>query len=235
MRKETAMYWDAIAARSDADARDVILIGFRDERAFDESGREDAGHLVLPFVSKDDVIMEVGCGNGRLLKWVAPACKEAIGLDTSPAMLKRARERLQGIPNVRLKRIPVSLRFPIPDRSVDFAYVYHVSEHLEREDFFTLLAETRRCLKRAGSALVQFSLIEHPSNQRELLKWVRKGDTQGVRSRYYTESEVLTLLGMLKLYPQIRLYIPGEFVVVVTKQDGRTLGNMPLVSLKINS
>ena len=103
---------------------------------------------------------------------------------------------------------------------------------LEREDTFTLLAETRRCLRPSGTALVQFSLLDHPANQAEFLQWVEKGDTKGVRARYYSEPEILTLLRMLKLYPQIRLYIPGEFVVVVTKQDGRALGNMPLVPLE---
>ena len=93
----------------------------------------------------------------------------------------------------------------------------------------------RRCLRRSGIALVQFSLIDHLENQHEFLKWARQGDTEGVRSRFYSESEALAMLRMAKFYPQIRLYIPGEFAVIVTKQDGRELGNMPLIPLPINS
>lgn len=232
MRKQSIAYWDAIAASSYEEARDAVLCGFRTERAFDEAGRQDASHLILPFVSQQDTVLDVGCGLGRLLKWAAPACETAVGLDVSAEMLKKARSRLHGCKNVRLKRLPVTLRFPIPSSSIDFAYFYHVSEHVEREDAFKILSEIRRCLRRSGRALVQFSLLDYSDNQREFIKWARYGDEEGVRSRFYTESEISALLEMVQLFPQIRLFVPGEFVVVVTRHDSRVLGEMPLVPLR---
>ena len=229
MQKNSVRYWNTIAGKSDADARDAVLAGFRDATAFDEAGREDAAHLVLPFVAPTDVVMDVGCGLGRLLKWVAPACKHVIGLDVSEEMLKKAAHRLAEIPNLQLKAIPLPLRLPVASRTVNFAYFYHVSEHLEREDAYALLTEIRRCLRSTGSALVQFGLLSHPDNMHEFQKWVRKGDPEGVRSRFYTEAEAMDFLRMANLFPQLRLYIPGEFVVVVTSQDRRDLGQMPLV------
>lgn len=231
MKKQSVEYWDTVAASSDADARDAVLCGFRSERAFDEAGREDARHLILPFVSEKDTVLDVGCGLGRLLKWAAASCRRAIGVDVSKEMLSRARHRLRGLRNVHLKRLPLTLRFPVPDRSIDFAYFYHVSEHLEREDTFKILREIRRCLRPTGRALVQFSLLGHPDNQREFRTWAREGDEEGTRSRFYSESEADTLLGMVGMFPQIRLYVPGEFVVVVTKSESRVLGQMPLVEL----
>lgn len=231
MRKRSVEYWDAMASASDADARTAVLCGFRSERAFDDAGLGDASHLLLPFVRPADVVLEVGCGLGRLLKWVAPACRKAIGVDVSKEMLAKARARLKPHRNVELKRVPVSLRLPVPDRSIDFAYFYHVSEHLEREDTYKILHEIRRCLRLRGRALVQFSLLDHPDNQREFRTWARNGDEEGVRSRFYTEAEAYTLLRMVSLFPQIRMYIPGEFAVVVTKNDERVLGEMPLVQL----
>lgn len=231
MKKQSVEYWDNIAASSDADARDGVLCGFRSERAFDEAGSEDARHLILPFVSESDTVLDVGCGLGRLLKWAAPWCRQAIGVDVSKEMLAKARHRLKKLPNVELKRMPLNLRIPVSDRSVDFAYFYHVSEHLEREDTFKILCEIRRCLHPKGRALVQFSLLDHSDNQREFRTWVQEGDEEGVRSRFYSEPEAHTLLGMVRLFPQMRLYIPGEFVVVVTRNDARVLGEMPLVHL----
>jgi ubiquinone/menaquinone biosynthesis C-methylase UbiE len=231
MRREAVKYWNTIAHGGDGDARDAVLAGFRSERSFDEAGREDAAHLVLPFVSATDTVMEVGCGLGRILKWVAPMCRRAIGLDVSSEMLAKARARLGGIPNITLKRLPLTLQIPLPSQSIDFAYFYHVSEHMDREDAFTVLTETRRCLRTSGKALVQFSLISHPDNQREFIKWARAGDPEGVRSRFYTETEAAALLEMVKLFPQMRFYIPGEFAVLVVKKDKRELGQMPLVKL----
>jgi SAM-dependent methyltransferase len=125
----------------------------------------------------------------------------------------------------------MNLRLPVADRTIDFAYFYHVSEHLEREDTYKILREIRRCLKPMGKALVQLSLIDHPDNQREFRTWARNGDDEGVRSRFYTEDEANTFLEMVALIPQIRLYIPGEFAVVVTKKDARVLGEMPLIQM----
>jgi hypothetical protein len=54
MRKEAVRYWDEIAAQDLPAVRDAMLAGFRSERAFDASGRVDARHLLLPFVSRGD-------------------------------------------------------------------------------------------------------------------------------------------------------------------------------------
>jgi SAM-dependent methyltransferase len=232
MKEIARQYWDEIAKRSAADARDAVLCGFRSEADFDAAGRDDARSLILPFLSADSVVLDVGCGVGRLAKWVSPHCRRLIALDISKEMLGRARVRLASSSNVTFRKLALNLRFPVPDRWVDFAYFYHVSEHMEREDAFRILSEIRRCLRTSGSALVQFSLITHADNQVEFRRWARAGDEEGVRSRFYTEEEASSLLGMANLHPQIRFYIPGEFAVVVTKRDNRALGAMPMVTLR---
>lgn len=231
MKKIAVDYWNTVAAKSDASARDAVLCGFTAERDFDASGREDASHLLLPFVKPTDVVLDIGCGLGRLLKWVAPACRRAIGTDISKVMLAKAKRRLAGVPNVDFEQIPLTLKLPVRSASVDFAYFYHVSEHMEREDAYRILCEIKRCLRRNGSALVQFSLIDHADNRGEFVRWARAGDDEGVRSRFYTETEVNAMLEMAGLHPQIRLYIPGEIAVIVTPRDERLLGEMPLVRL----
>lgn len=232
MERRSLEYWNSRATRSLTEAIDAILCGYRSERAFDRAGRIDAAHLVLPFVSRKDTVLDVGCGIGRLLKWVAPHVCQAIGIDVSKEMLAHARRRLTHLRNVKLKRLPLDLQFPLNDRCVSFAYFYHVSEHLEREDTFRILTEIRRCLRTDGRALIQMSLLDHAQNQREFRKWARLGDPESVRSRFYTEPEALTVLSMARLYPQVRLFIPGEYAVVVTKRkDTRRLGEMPIIDL----
>jgi len=231
MRKEAVRYWDEIAAQDLPAVRDAMLAGFRSERAFDESGRVDARHLLLPFVSRGDRVLDVGCGIARLLKWVAPHCREAIGLDVSAGLLRIARERLAGLSNARVVRLPRSLAFPIATGTIDFAYYYHVSLHVDREDNLRILQELRRCLRPRGRALVQFSLIEHPDLREDLVHWARQRDPAELAASYFTESEAAIFLELAKLHPQLRLFIPGEFVAVVAKRDGRALGEMPRVLL----
>ena len=203
----TLRYWNGVARRSEADARDAIPCGFRGRREFDAAGREDAGHLVLPFVGQHSTVVDIGCGIGRILKWVAPACERAIGLDVSREMLRLAGRHLGGFTNVQLHLLPPSLKFPLGNRVADFAYFYHVSEHLEREQCFAILRETARCLKLGGAAPVSFSVLDFLPNRREFTRWAAAGDREGVRSRFYSEPEALTLLSMVGLHPQLRLYV----------------------------
>ena len=232
MRRNAVAYWDKMGKARDVETRDAILCGFRSERAFDEAGREDASHLICPFITSSDTVLDVGCGIGRLLRWVAPRCLRIYGLDVSRAMLLKAKRRCQNLRNVSLRRLSTSLRFPFADHTIDFAYLYHVSEHMDREDLFAMLREMRRVLRPRARALVQFSLLEHRDNQREFRKWATRGDSEGVRSRFYTEAEAALMLQLARLYPQIRLYIPGEYAVVAARTDNRPLGAMPLVKLR---
>jgi len=232
MRKEAVRYWEEIAVQNLAAVRDAMLAGFRSEREFDESGRVDARHLLLPFLSRNDIVLEVGCGIGRLLKWVAPHCSQAIGVDVSGGLLRIARRHLAQLPNVRFARLPRSLSFPIGTGTVDFAYYYHVSMHVDREDNLRILREVRRCLRPRGCALVQFSLIEYPECRADLARWAQERDEAELGVSYFTESEARIFLELARLHPQIRLFVPGEFIAVVTKRDERVLGEMPLVLLR---
>ena len=52
----------------------------------------DTVRAIEPLCAGADVL-EVGCGTGLILKRVAPVARRAVGLDISPNMLERARER----------------------------------------------------------------------------------------------------------------------------------------------
>ncbi|MBI5281772.1 MAG: class I SAM-dependent methyltransferase [Candidatus Solibacter usitatus] len=231
MKPQAIQYWNTKAEASDAETRDAILCGFRSEKSFDEAGKVDVERLLLPFIKPRHTVLDIGCGIGRLLKWVAPRCERAIGMDISKGMLAKARRRLSSLPNVELAQLPPSLVFPLASASVDFAYFYHVSEHMEREDAYKILGEIRRTMKHNGVALVQFSLLDHQDNRGEFLRWAKAGDAEGVRSRFYTEHEVNLMLEMVGLHPQVRLYVPGEMVLAVTRRSQDTLGEMPLIRL----
>jgi SAM-dependent methyltransferase len=61
-----------------------------------------------------DPVLELGCGTGRVLEYLAPLDMDLTGVDSSPVMLNRARNRLQSAPKVRLVESDMS-RTNLPD------------------------------------------------------------------------------------------------------------------------
>ncbi len=54
------------------------------------------------YVSPESLILDVGCGNGRTMKFLAPYVKTVVGLDYDRKMLAAAKKNLVKIPNIKL-------------------------------------------------------------------------------------------------------------------------------------
>lgn len=97
------------------------------------------------------VVVDVGCGTGTALaEYAAIGCR-VIGVDTSAAMLARARERLGPDSDVRLVK---GARLPVDDGTADLVLVSLVLHSVPWPEAVGLLAEVRRVLRPSGRALV---------------------------------------------------------------------------------
>ena len=71
--------------------------------------------LVEALPSVVDRVVDLGCGDGRLIEVVLrarPDAREAIGIDNSPPMLERAGVRFDGDPRVRLLHHDLAVALP---------------------------------------------------------------------------------------------------------------------------
>jgi glycosyltransferase involved in cell wall biosynthesis len=64
--------WQAAAATRST-AMEAVLYGIKDAEEFWQKGKEDAERL-REFSDKDTVVLDLGCGLGRLEKFLAPQC-----------------------------------------------------------------------------------------------------------------------------------------------------------------
>jgi ubiquinone/menaquinone biosynthesis C-methylase UbiE len=62
----------------------------------------------------DDRLLDVGCGTGAAVRKAAPLVERAVGADLSPAMIARARELAEGLPNAEFHEAD-SERLPFED------------------------------------------------------------------------------------------------------------------------
>jgi SAM-dependent methyltransferase len=148
--------WDA---RAKEDAKYYITCQRRnqDDAEFEAGAagvlariRRDYAHLPLSR-SEERVFLEIGCGNGRLMRALAGDCGLIHGVDISPEMVRAGRERLAHLPQVRFHVARNNDLSEIPDASVDLIYSYAVFQHLPDNEFVhRYLDEAWRVLKPGG-------------------------------------------------------------------------------------
>jgi len=152
-RSEYKKVWSALSTTHDQ--AKLHVIGVTDEDALRTTGEETVRFLQESVgIRKDDVVLEIGCGIGRVGKVVAPLCRKWIGCDVASNMLSLAAERLRDSPNVELTEISGYDLRGVPDASVDVVYSTVVFMHLEPWDRYNYILEGFRVLRPDGRIYV---------------------------------------------------------------------------------
>jgi ubiquinone/menaquinone biosynthesis C-methylase UbiE len=137
------------------DAAKFWVQGSTDEDTLDRTATYDLGRLQRGLkVTKDDDVLEIGCGVGRLGKVFAPVCRSWTGCDVSPHMLEHARRRLAAFPNVRFVELSGYDVRAVPDATVDAVYCTVVFMHLTEWDRYNYIEDARRILRPGGRLYV---------------------------------------------------------------------------------
>ena len=126
-----------------------------DERELNRSGAGTTQFLLDNVgISSDDVVLEIGCGVGRVGKHLAPRCRRWIGADVSTNMLRFAAETLRGFDNVEFVELSGYNLSPIESESVDVAYCTVVFPHLSQWDRYSYVEDAFRVLRPGGKLYV---------------------------------------------------------------------------------
>jgi ubiquinone/menaquinone biosynthesis C-methylase UbiE len=114
---------------------DAILCDVKDGNKFWSYGEKDAEKLKI-FVDKNSVVLDVGCGIGRVEKFLAKYCKEIHGVDVSGRMIRFARNERKECKNCFFHKTN-GMDFSIfPDNKFDFVFSIITLQHLEKEDVY---------------------------------------------------------------------------------------------------
>jgi SAM-dependent methyltransferase len=163
VKEQAAAFWEA---KDDADAKRLIgpmkwgspphvYMG----ELFDGDPKCNAFFCTFPPKKPD--VLEIGCGQGRILHGIAPLFERTYGVDISDSMLKLAEAYLSGT-GVSLGKI-VDSRFPLKDKCVDVVFSTIVFQHIQdRETILAYLRESRRVLRPGGIIRVQTHIGSPP-------------------------------------------------------------------------
>jgi SAM-dependent methyltransferase len=105
-------------------------------------------------------VLDAGCGTGRTSAWLVGQGAELVGVDASPEMVSRARERL---PSATFAIADLADPLPFEDGVFDLAVASLVMHYLR--DWVAPLSELRRVLRPGGAFVLS---THHPAMDMEL-------------------------------------------------------------------
>jgi ubiquinone/menaquinone biosynthesis C-methylase UbiE len=142
--------------RAEEDALWYILSDdkFRDIRMFNQAGIMAAAQILSlsePFLKGRERVLDLACGIGRILQYMARCFKMAYGVDISEVMVAKARIFLERLDNVNLEVIDGEAFPMFRENKFDLIYTMFLYEHFPNKDIgVSLMKEVYRVLKPEG-------------------------------------------------------------------------------------
>lgn len=122
---------------------------------FDQVGILQRELLIQHGLKKDDFVIDVGCGSGRLAKSLAEYLSgNYLGLDVVSELVEYARNLVER-PGWRFE-VAEGLKIPEADGRADMVCFFSVLTHLMHEDSYVYLQEAKRVLKPQGKIVLSF-------------------------------------------------------------------------------
>lgn len=151
--------WDT--ASQSLDAARISVCGTADDAEWHRSGESTASDVhVEASVSPTDTVLEIGCGAGRVGRYLAPRCATWIGADVSANMLRFAAESLKDLSNVQFFRLNGFDLTGVDAHSLDVVYSTGVFMHLDEWERYRYVADAHRVLRPGGRLYVDnFNLM----------------------------------------------------------------------------
>lgn len=168
------------------------------EEEFDLSGQRDFHGLVyceLPLLTgrrdpKTLRALEIGCGIGRVTKYLAETFGEVHGVDVSGEMIQQAIKRLANVPNAFFREGNGSNFSDFPNNYFDFVFSAYVFQHVPS---FEVIESNIRDGFRVLKPLGIFKFVTSAVNNEEYLK--AKKDTWS--GHPFTEADIRALAAEL--------------------------------------
>ena len=136
----------------------VALYSLGNPQLLDRATREIITQLeAWNVVARDRVVLDIGCGIGRIAAELAPRVKEVHGIDVSGKMIETALRRCSALSNVRLMKSSGRDLRELTDQSIDAALAVDTFPYLHQSGaplVAKYFAEAARVLKPGGDFVI---------------------------------------------------------------------------------
>ena len=136
----------------------VALYSLGNPQLLDRATREIIAQLeVWNVIARDRVVLDIGCGIGRVAAELAPRVREVHGIDVSGKMIETALRRCSGLANVRLMKSSGRDLHELADQSIDAALAVDTFPYLHQSGaplVAKYFSEAARVLKPGGDFVI---------------------------------------------------------------------------------
>lgn len=165
-------------------------IAYADERPFLA--------FLLPLLDAEQDVLEVGGGDGRISRHVAPRTRRVVVSDVSPTMVKEARENLAKFKNVTTHLARAYTLAPLEDASFHVVFAQGVLPWLDVNVGLALLDEMHRVVRPGGTIVVNAYTIDRKPWADEQVQAARMSARRGFFGagvmRVYSEGQLEAML-----------------------------------------
>ena len=100
-------------------------------------------------IPREKTALEIGCGIGRIARWMSQDFAQYIGVDVSPEMIRKASS--YNLPRAHFQAVSGGDLAGIPNASVDFVWSFAVFQHVpDKHAIFNYFQEAARVLRPGG-------------------------------------------------------------------------------------
>ena len=179
-KEKVTAFWHWDLKNDTKDVYDRICDGFTKERF--ENSRESIVYSLCP--QESDICLNIGCGIGRVEKYLHPKVKEIHSVDFSPQMIELAENRIKS-PNVEFYlNDGESLRM-FDNDFFDIAFAELLFQHIPPEIVKKYVAEVYRVLKSKGRFVCQIpNKSKYKHLPREICAWYTKQEVDRLFQKF---------------------------------------------------
>ena len=226
-RNDYKKSWNRLSL--DFDSARLHVTGDADEAQLRASSNETISRIdrYVKF-EKNDIVLEIGCGIGRVGRELAHRCKKWIGCDISGNMLEYAKRRLSHLKNIELVELPECNLSPIVDNSIDVVYCTVVFMHLDEWDRYEYIKEAFRVLRSGGRAYFDNFSLTTKEGWRIFEEHYKMLDRPSHISKSSTPEELSQYMEMAE-FEEVKTELDDPWVIVSgckSKQNAKDLENL---------
>lgn len=130
--------------------------------SFYEDGKNVANTIVDKFnLNSDSVIIDYGCGVGRVSRYLSQHVKKVYAIDSSDSYIEMAKKECEGFDNIEFIKLDKSVfRSDLIHEEIDLVFFNKVAQHIDKPLLWVSLKEISKILKPEGCIELHLSLFD---------------------------------------------------------------------------